>query len=856
MLKKKHTAKVRLVSHVTPVAYHITLRPDLEAHTFQGEETIEIKSTKPFKEITLHSKDLGIMLVQYQKGKVTLDATISYDTQAETATFSFAKKLPAGTFSLHVIFSGVLADNMRGFYKSQYVLNGKTETMATTQFEATDARRCIPCFDEPAHKAVFHVRLVIPTGKTAISNTLPVDVAEHDAGFKIVSFAPTPKMSTYLLAFIVGDFEFTQKKTKNGVLVRVFAIPGKKEQTHFALDVAVKVLEFYEEYFDIKYPLNTLDMIAIPDFASGAMENWGAVTYRETALLVDPETTSTRMRQWVALVVAHELAHQWFGNLVTMEWWTHLWLNEGFASYIEYLAVDHLFPQWNIWTQFAYMDLGAGLRLDALKHTHPIEVEVRHPNEIGEIFDEVSYSKGSSVIRMLSGYLGEKNFRDGLRHYLKKHSYKNASTIHLWESLEKVSRKPVRKMMENWTRKSGYPLLTVTEKKNEYEVRQARFFGSAISAKQVKDGTKWAVPVNYFGDRNKTHEFLLTTGKGELPISEDLWHKFNRGETGFYRVRYPETVLVKLALPVHEGRVPAIDRLGIIRDLFALAEAGQHDTTVALSFVQNYTAETDYTVWIEVLSGLMHTYNIIAGSALESPYKQFALRIVTTAAEHIGWEKRDGEEHTTTLLRSSLLFHAGLYGDQDVIRHAYKRFADRHDQAIDPDIRGAIYNLVAMYGGAKEYEEILAMYHGVESHEEKNRLLHALGQFNDPKLLLKTLNMGLSKEVRLQDRNGVFGAVLGNPAGRALAWDFMKKHWTLLIGEYGEGGHLLARLVKPLNHFVDKKDADDIKKFFSKNKAPAAERTVDQVLEHVYSNDAWKKRDFKKLQKFLTAQVG
>jgi puromycin-sensitive aminopeptidase len=852
--KAKKSLSVRLPAHVSPTVYHVTLKPDLEAFTFEGEETIELMLSKPTKTISLHSKDLDITLVELlpqSEGGVPMQATVSYNDENETATFTFPKSILKGEHKLRLFFRGILANNMRGFYKSQYVLDGKTHTLATTQFEATDARRAIPCFDEPMHKAVFNVKLVVPISKTAISNTLPTEVIEHEAGYKLVSFAPTPKMSTYLLAFIVGDFEHIEAKSKSGVTVRVYATPGKKHQSTFALETAVRVLDFYEDYFGITYPLNTLDMIAIPDFASGAMENWGAVTYRETALLVDPEHSSTKNRQWVALVIAHELAHQWFGNLVTMEWWTHLWLNEGFASYIEYLAVDHLFPEWDIWTQFAYADLGIALRLDALKHTHPIEVDVKNPNEIGEIFDEVSYSKGASVIRMLAGYLGEHDFREGLRLYLTKHSYANAHTVHLWEAFEFVSKKPVKKLMQAWTRKSGYPLLEIAEKDGAFEVKQSRFLSSPISAKEVRDATLWSVPVNYFGDRGTTRAHLLTKKKDRVPSSYDLWKKWNRGETGFYRVRYPKEALELLATPVREGRLPAIDRLGIIRDLFALSEAGHISTVEALSFAKNYSEETDYTVWVELLSGLARIWNLFAATKEEQSYKRYALSIISKAAENIGWDPKTGENYTTSLLRPTLLSHAGLYGDARVIIAAKKRFEARAEQPIPADMRGVVYGLVASNGGEKEYGQLLALYKSATVHEEKVRILYALGQFENKKLLKQTLAFGLSDEVRLQDRNSVFASVLGNPFGRALAWDFIQKNWKKLVAEYGEGGHLLARLVKPLGGFTDKKDGDSIKKFFKKNKAPAGERTVLQVLEHVYSNAAWKKRDAKKIAHFL-----
>ena len=409
------TSKVRLSKNVIPTEYDMQLKPDLDNFTFEGIETITVSILKPTRTLTLHSKEIEIATVHTSFKKEKLFAKIIYDEKSETATFAFPKFIPNGKAKIVIVFKGILNDKLRGFYRSKYNILEKEYYIATTQFEATDARRAFPCFDEPAQKAIFHISLIIPKNKTAISNTLPIEIKEHDAGYKIVKFFPTPKMSTYLLAFIVGDFEYLESKTNSNVLVRVFTTPGKKHQAKFALDCAVKTLEFYNKYFDIDYPLPVLDMIAIPDFTAGAMENWGAIRYRESTLLVDEDHSSLGNKQWIALVIAHEIAHQWFGNLVTMEWWTHLWLNEGFASYIEYLAVDKLFPRWDIWTQFCTNDLAVGLRLDALLHTHPIEIEVHHPDEIGEIFDEVSYSKGASIIRMLADYLGEEDFRNGLR---------------------------------------------------------------------------------------------------------------------------------------------------------------------------------------------------------------------------------------------------------------------------------------------------------------------------------------------------------------------------------------------------------------------------------------------------------
>src|SRR3989344_4184370 len=396
----KKNRSVRLPDHFRPERYRIILKPDLETSG-----------------------------VRFRKGRKEIFAEkIRYDADAETATFVFPSRLPRGKAELELEFRGKLSDQMRGFYRSRYLVGGREKFLATTQLEATDARRAFPCFHEPAMKAVFDVTLMVRNGLTAISNTLPAAVREHEPGYQTVRFEPSPKMSTYLLPFIVGALEFVEGKTKEGILVRVFTTPGKKEQARFALEVAKRCLSFYNGYFGIPYPLPVLDLIAIPDFEAAAMENWGAVTYRESALLVDPAHSSERTRQWVAVVIAHELAHQWFGNLTTMEWWTHLWLNEGFARYLEYLTLDALYPEWKMWDRFAAGVLGSAMELDALEHTHPIEVEVHHPREITEIFDEVSYSKGAAVIKMLADHLGPRDFRDGLRHYLKKHSYANAST--------------------------------------------------------------------------------------------------------------------------------------------------------------------------------------------------------------------------------------------------------------------------------------------------------------------------------------------------------------------------------------------------------------------------------------------
>ncbi len=830
-MKSKYPKNVRLTPHIIPLIYDLQIRPDLEGFTFQGIETITIFLKKPTKNITLHSKEIEVSTgdIIAKKEKIVANK-ITYNEEADTVTFSFPKNIPQGKVKLTLVFKGILNDKMRGFYRSRYIVDGKDFHMATTQFEATDARRAFPCFDEPAHKAIFHVSLVIPKGHSAISNTLPISTKEHEAGYEIVRFAPTPKMSTYLLAFIVGQFEYVEKKSKSGVLVRVYTTPGKKHQAGFALEVTIKVLDFYEKYFDIKYPLNTLDMVAIPDFIHGAMENWGAVTYRESALLVDEKHSSAVNKQWVALVIAHELAHQWFGNLVTMEWWTHLWLNEGFASYIEYLAVDKLFPEWDIWTQFATNDLGVALRLDALESTHPIEATVYHPNEISEIFDEVSYSKGASIIRMLAGYLGETNFRDGLRHYLKKHSYKNTETLHLWESFEKIAKKPVKTMMHNWTSKPGYPLLRASIYKDELRVSQERFFANPISKQKSKDKTIWQVPI-LFTNENYT--------------------KINLGETGFYRTAYSKELLEKLKEPVQNKSLSPRDRLGIIRDLFALAESGDIPTTDALEFLSAYKNEDNYTVWVELATGLGRLEQLLSKSSQKEKLNKVIADLFSPLVTKLGWEHIPNESHGDNLLRRLAIRIAGQAGNKEIIKEAQKRFANIENTHMDPDIRTAVYTIVAAYGGMKEYDLFVSMYKKELLHEEKNRIGVALGDFRNLNILKLVCEFSLSEHVRYQDSSGILSSVAANPIGRDIWWNFVQKNWKELVMRYSEGGSILARIIKAISASAEEKHLTSFRKFFQTHDAPGAKRAIEQVVERLEGNIAWLKRDKKSIEKFL-----
>lgn len=872
--KKLNMGSVRLPRHILPEKYSITLKPDLESFTFSGEESIQIIVEKPNAQIVLHSLELDIVTaevvvpgrprtVTVKQGRRTIKKTvtsasqvwaskITYNQKSETATLTFPKVLPKGKSTLKLVFRGVLNDKLRGYYRSSFVHNGTTKHLATTQFEATDARRAFPCFDEPNIKAVFDVKLIVPESHVAISNTLPSAVAEHGAGFKAVTFKTTPKMSTYLLAFVSGELESIEKKTKSGILLRVFTTPGKKKQARFALEFGARALEFYQNYFGIKYPLPGLDLLAIPDFMSGAMENWGAITFRESQLLVDEGQSAAATKQRVAVVVAHELAHQWFGNLVTMDWWTHLWLNEGFASYIEYLAVDEAFPEWHMWNQFMSLDYAAGMEKDQLLSTHPIEVNVHHPSEIDEIFDDISYRKGSSIIRMLAAYLGEGDFRKGLSLYLKRHAYKNATTEDLWAALEGVSKKPVRSIMQAWTTQSGFPLLSASFDKNELSLSQKRFFVNSRNAKTASSKQLWPVPVSMQAKSGEQTTLLMTEKTQVVPV--DLVSKLNIGETGFYRVAYTPEVLKNFAKQIEKGTLSVLDRWGVISNAWALAEAGELNTSLVLELCQAFKKETDFTVFSAMLSGVLRVGSFYRVEKWFKVYKAYVRSLLVPTVKRLGWDKRPGESHGDTLLRASVLLAYGTYGDEDTIAqgiHNFTIIAKQGLPAVSADMRTAVYELTALAGGLPEFNFLKRLYIQTDSQEEQNRLARALCSFPSEKLIDRALEFGFSKHVRPSD-SWFFCTYTGRHSqGHRRLWSFIQKQWPEILDRYGNGGHLLARVIQSLSGVHSEALGSEIKKFYAKHSTPGAERALEQVLEHIESAHVWKERDKEGVRKFL-----
>ena len=836
-----------------PSKYRIKLQPDLKNFTFDGEQSVDLLILEATSTIVLNSIDLEISNTTLHANGITLTSkSVTIDKDAETATLDFGETIQPGDARLEMVFTGELNNKLMGFYRSEYTSqDGETRYLATTQFEPTDARRAFPCWDEPAKKATFEVTLVFSDEYQAVSNTPVVEEAVPGPGLKSVRFAETPIMSTYLLVFIVGNLTSIEERAAGGTTVGVWTTPGKEDQASFALDTSVKLLSYFNEYFGIPYPLPKLDHIAIPDFAAGAMENWGAVTYRETALLVDPDNSSAGTRQRVAEVIAHEMAHMWFGDLVTMEWWDDLWLNESFASWMGNKAVDWLFPEWEMWTQFVNMDTNRALSLDGLKNSHPIEQAVKNPAEVSQLFDAISYSKGASVIRMLENFLGEESFRKGLNRYLSSHMYDNARTEDLWSALETESGRPVTAIMDSWVKQMGYPVLQVesdrTGGQTTLSVTQERFVYDRLlgdgEPDSDSDNEVWRVPVSA---SQGSEESVVTVMDGrqtqiDVPGSGDGWVKLNPLQTGFFRVNYSTEDWQRLVPAIESLELHATDRLGVQNDAYALSRAGLLPVTQFLSLAQAYKNEGDASVWSDLASNLRDIEQLISDEAIHPAYQGFAREIFGPAARKIGWEPKSGEGHLDALLRSTVLSQAGSYHDPGVTAQASERFQKylQDRETLAPDLRGVVFALAAQSGGKDVYDQIWGLEGETDLAEEKIRLLMSLTRFQQPELLNSTLADSLSAKVRSQDCVTLVAGVAANPKGRDLAWEFVKDNWAEFDRRYGGGGFGLMRLVSICSHFNSQEKADEVDSFFAEHPAPAAERTIRQALERVRLNIKW-----------------
>lgn len=857
----------RLPTNYEVQTYKYRQTPNFDDLTFTGQESVVMTVTKPSKELTLNALGLDIQAAQFK----TLDgksqpATITYDEEKQRVTFGFDKNLQ-GQGELDVSFTGDFKGKdgkpkkqLNGTYITTWQdKSGTDHYWATSQYEPADARRALVLADEPDRKAVFEVTLVTPKGWGAISNMRRKEVYDED-GKDVHVFNPTPKMSSYLLANIVGEFDVIEGTDENNRLHRVVTTPGKGEQGQEALDTSLKVLPFYEQWTEIPFPLDKQDNIAVPDFEAGAMENWGAITYRENRLLVDPENSSQATKEGMLEVVGHEEAHMWFGNLVSPKWWTYIWLNESFATYMSYLASDAVHPEWKPWDNFINEQQNPSLKVDSLKGTHPIEVKVNYPDEMNEIFDEISYHKGCSILDMLSHYIGAENFRKGTSNYLKRYANGNATTQDLLMSYEETSGRPVREVMENWLYKPGHPVIVVKDAGDHYELTQERFFINQRAKAEAHDTTVWQIPLTVHEQgqnadpllmRDKTMRFAKKGNNG--------WILVNEGSHSFTRVDYPESVLNVLREPIEKQQIGPSDRYALIRDSFDLAQGGISSVDKALALVDAYKNETSFAVWSVVAEKLGNVASILDGESpeVQAKFNAYAISIFKPVMEKLGWEKIPGESNKDGFLRELAIATLGGFGDEEVIRKAQEKFAAHAtgEVPLNPDLRLAVYKIVAGKGSEKEYEQLMDLYNKTDLKEEKGRIIEALGGFKNPELIEKTLQFvipdGTKNTAPVGDAFKLMASLLKNSASSERAWEFTKENWDRLLETYGDSQLLLRRFIAPLAAFHSLEKAKDIQDFFATHKAPSSQMTINQVVETITSKADWLTRDREKITSFL-----
>ena len=818
------------MSMISKINYDLIFEPFFSNFTFNGTEIISFTLSKPIKILKLNSAELKINKCYIVKNGKTIHTKFNIDEKKEELNIT-PEKIINGKVKLCIEFMGTLNDRLLGFYRSQYKdKSGKKKYLATTQFEAADARRAFPCWDEPAVKATFDVSLIIDKTLSAISN-MPQKTKKKFGAKTLVEFERTPVMSTYLLYLGVGEFEFLETKLRN-IKIRVVTTRGKKSKAKLSLELTKKFLAEYEKYFGIKYPLPKLDMLAIPDFAAGAMENWGAITFRETILLYDPKTSSTRTKQYIAEVISHEIAHQWFGNLVTMKWWNDLWLNESFATFMATKIVDRFYPEWDYWDQFLDDAMNTAMSLDALKTSHPIDVKVNHPSEIREIFDSISYDKGGCILRMLEHFVGEKNFQKGLQKYLTKHQYDNAQGSDLWNAIGQVSKQPIDKMMKTWINQVGFPLLEVKRNTSTLTLKQSRFL---LEGDKNPSKKTWSIPL-VIEEGNQRMKKLMTKKSEKIHLkNKDRNFIINSGRTGFYRIQYDKETLENLSLLIDEKILDHVDRWSLQNDYFAQAVSGKKNIQDYLDFTSAYYDEDNYISSLSLAHNLYSLYILARKEKFSDELRQYAINFLGIIFDRLGWDKKKNEPHTDSLLRSFAIVGMGKLGDKQINLEAEIRFKKylKDKNSLSADLQEAVFSLAAWNGNEKLHTKFVTLFKKASSQEEKLRFLGAMCSFRQKKLLLKTLQFTLGPDVRSQNIQLPIMRINSNIYGKEFMWSWLKNNWKKILKKAGKGNPLLKRVVESIGNILDSSQEKEVRKFFKDNPVHGTEMTLEQMLERV-----------------------
>jgi puromycin-sensitive aminopeptidase len=836
----------RLPRTVEPESYRIELEPDVGSASFSGTVSIDVIVHEAVDEMVLNAADLAISdaEVRTETGDVH-GCTVEFNDELEQVTFRPPVALPPGPCRVTCRFTGTLNDKLRGFYRSTYTDDaGDSYTIATTQMESVDARRAFPCWDEPDRKATFEVTLIVDRDVDAFSNS-PVVAVERQGAKNRVRFSPTMKMSTYLVAFIVGKLETTETRDVDGTPLRVVFTPGKRGLADFALAVGAFSLRFFSEYFNIPYPGEKLDLIAIPDFAAGAMENLGCITFRDTALLVDPAHAARAELERVADVIAHEVAHMWFGDLVTMGWWEGIWLNEAFATFMETLCVDAFRPSWDRWVGFA-PSREAALGVDGVHATRPIEYPVGHPREAEGMFDLLTYEKGCGVLRMLEQHIGPEVFRDGVRTYLKAHAYDNTVTNDLWDALEDASGAPVRDVMNTFILQGGHPLVSL----HGDTVSQEPFsFGPVPAGTESSIGDTWNVPLAVRAlavdgqPGAPIRNLVLDATPARLPEVDEGLAVVNAGGWGVFRVGY-ETEH-RLALAAHLSELTPLERANLVADTWATTLAGRSTLEEFLVLSAQLGLEPDPSAWTPVASALLLSNRLVAESDRPSLQEAVAALFGPQYA-HLGFEAIAGEGERTPTLRSLAIQLMGTVGADPEVRAQAARLFDASPiggggDPIPPDVESATLAVVAQLVRPGDYEALLARYRSATTPQEELRSLGALAVFPDVELAQRTFDLALT-EVRSQNGFIVIGALLANPIAGQSVWQRMTEEWDLMLERFPKNAH--TRMVESISTLAaDAEFAEGVVAFLRDHPLASGPRRVAQSIERLGVNVAFAARE-------------
>jgi aminopeptidase N len=816
----------RLSTTVRPQHYSLTLTPDLKAATFTGSETIDVTLAQPTNSITLNANELAFQSVKVEVAGQEQTASVSLDKEKEQATFTVPNALPAGKARLTIAYTGILNNQLRGFYLSKTA----RRNYAVTQFESTDARRAFPSFDEPAFKAAYDISLIIDKGDTGISNgPIVSDTPGPGEGKHSLKFLTTPKMSTYLVAFLVGDFQCSSGE-QDGVAIRTCSTPDKVALTTYGVDVAKYVLHYYNTYFGIPYPLKKLDLIALPDFEAGAMENFGAITYRETALLIDPKTASINAKMGVAEVIAHEMAHQWFGDLVTMQWWDNIWLNEGFATWMENKPVEAMHPEWNV-DQAVISGMDGTLNLDAQPTTRAIRARADTPAEIEQMFDGISYGKAGVVLLSVENFVGPEIFRQGVHNYLAAHVYGNATAEDFWNAQTATSHKPVDKIMESLVAQAGAPLLTFGQPADgKVSVSQNRFYLSP--GIQPDAAQKWTLPVCFKTTGGKQDCQLLSPDTTSLTVPQSGLFFANAGGKGYYRTSYAPADYMALATHIETSLSPA-ERISLIGDKWAQVRANKATVGDYLNLVTALKADPNF----NVLSTALDALDAVDSRIASTPEEKDALNAWFRQTFAPEYEKlgppSDSDSPDKKQLRALLFAALGDAKDQQILAQAReisaKYLADAN--SVDPNLAETALQISARNGDAALFDKLQKIAETSTNPEIQIGALRLLAMFENPELAQRALEYAVSDKVRNQDAAIQLAISLDTDKNRDLAWRFIQAHWDEVKKEFTP--EMGTVLVGATSSFCTESSRDEVSQFFASHTVPDADQELKHAIERI-----------------------